>query len=254
MCALLHAALATTFFALDDRLLSFAVYSPSYTFPDNTEWRLTPAVPGEVSRLYLVLALAFVHLTSAFFHAGNVLVWRRWYLAQVSRCCLPSRWLEYAITASLMLAIFAYFSGITDLISLVLLATIAATVQAFGYLAEAYARPCATEDAWQLGLGARLAPHLAGYLPMGVAFLAVYFSIVRLDAIGSAIPWWVYAVLTGETVLYCSFAGVQLYTLVHRPSLYVNGELAYQILSLASKMLLGLLLLSQVLGGNLPEE
>ena len=61
------------------------------------------------------------------------------------------------------------------------------------------------------------------------------------------IPSFVYVILWVELVLFFSFGFVALAQLLLPPKHFWRGELAFQVLSLVSKGLLGILLISNVL-------
>ena len=60
-------------------------------------------------------------------------------------------------------------------------------------------------------------------------------------------PDFVYAIIWSELVFFFSFGGVQLWQQCVRPSRYWRGEVAYQLLSLLAKGVLGSILIFNVL-------
>ena len=99
--------------------------------------------------------------------------------------------------------------------------------------------------------------HLIGYVPQLAVWTAVGVQFARsaraLDggetpsAVG-AMPDWVNAILAVESVLFCSFAAVQALQLTAwRREPHVIGEIAYVVLSFASKASLAFI----VFGGTL---
>jgi hypothetical protein len=113
----------------------------------------------------------------------------------------------------------------------------------FGYWTERIARP-ASPDAWARPLRVRLAPWALGHVPQAVAWAAVLVQYYDGDIDP---PAFVDAILWGELVLFSSFAGASLLSQLAPPRLFYRGEIAFQVLSLVSKGLLGGLLLTNVL-------
>ena len=257
-CLFAHLSLAVAFAVVGDFDTSLDVYHSRFqSFANGTGWRLEPQAPAVEAKFHLVAALFVVHATSAFFHLGSAYLWRHWYAQHVLMCFMPTRWLEYAITAAIMIVVFGYFSGLVMLVPLVLVGVLAAVTQAFGYLMEMLGRPDYCHDCWEAPLSERLTPFVFGAIPLVAAFWAVLYAFVAADATtvstdGNTMPRWVYAVVISELILYASFAGVAFSIAVRPPSRYYQGEMAYAILSLASKAVLGCVLLSQVAAQSIP--
>ena len=78
-------------------------------------------------------------------------------------------------------------------------------------------------------------------------FLVVLQFYDAVVASTDAVPWFVHLILWAELILFFSFGFVQLYAQARPPKEYYRGELAFQVLSLVSKGVLGLILLTNVL-------
>tara|TARA_B110001450_G_scaffold251940_1_gene272804 strand:+ start:1227 stop:1514 length:288 start_codon:yes stop_codon:yes gene_type:complete len=92
-----------------------------------------------------------------------------------------------------------------------------------------------------------------GYVPQIVVWYLIlaqfYTAVADADASDDTrkMPDFVYAIVWGELCLFWSFGFVQLVVLCMPPEKYPYGELVYQLLSLVSKGLLGILLLANAL-------
>jgi len=82
-----------------------------------------------------VLIVAFVLIT-ALFHLGLGLDRRGWYAQNIDNGCNPFRWLEYGITASIMLLIIAFSFGLREFNTLLVIFALNALVMCQGYLVE----------------------------------------------------------------------------------------------------------------------
>lgn len=194
-----------------------------------------------------ILTLVFFVVTSSF-HLGNATFLAATYFGGLEVCTTPTRWLEYFITASLMMAIIAFLSGLRDVMTLSLVSGLIAATMLFGFMSELVNRPLSAsrwniESVWH-----RLVPHFAGYVPYAFAWTAVILSF--LDSICAA-PSWVIAIIFAQLGLFTSFVGPQIYQIVQPPSKFYRGEIGFIILSFISKSVLGILLLA---GGMSQEE
>lgn len=84
----------------------------------------------------------FVAVTSGFAwmsavaHLGILLVFRSYYIPGLRKGINRFRWVEYAMSSSLMIALMAMLFGVYDILSLVLIMSINACMNFFGYLME----------------------------------------------------------------------------------------------------------------------
>lgn len=187
------------------------------------------------------LVVAFFSIT-AFFHIGNVTFFYSFYLDGIENCTTPTRWVEYTITATLMITIIAYLSGLRDDSSIVAVAGLTATTMLFGALTELLARPAASGDSWQTSLFMRSVPHVTGYVPYFFAWFVILFSFFGSGG-ACAAPDFVWVIIIGQFVLFSSFVFPQLYQLRCPPSAFCNGEIGFITLSFISKAFLGIVLL-----------
>jgi len=219
---------------------------------------LEPTAQESSATLQFTGLCASFSALSAFFHFGNALAWRDWYLCLLSECICPSRWIEYFFSASIMVGCIAYPAGAIDLVIFVLLMIMTGTTMTFGFLTEVLSRPTHDPGAngqgeirkWKASYVPIWVPHVLGYIPMGGVWWAIMFlfhggSRGRED--GQNPPDFVFGIVYSELALYMSFACVQAWVLIKGPDSYVIGECVYQWLSLVSKCTLSTVLLANVL-------
>ena len=189
-----------------------------------------------------ILTLSFFTITS-FFHLLNVTVFANLYFGSLERCYTPTRWFEYFVTASIMISIIAFLSGTRDVISIAMISGLIASTMLFGFLSELVNRP-ASETEWEEErLLVRLAPHLFGYVPYVFAWTTILYTFIGSGGICSA-PKWVIAIIFAQLILFSLFVVPQLYQIMHAPSKFVRGEVAFIVLSFISKAVLGIILLT----------
>jgi hypothetical protein len=141
------------------------------------------------------------------------------------------RWVEYAVSASIMIVLIAQLVGVSDVAALVAIFGVNAAMILFGWLQERYEEP---------GSG-RWLPFVFGCIAGIVPWLAI---TVYLVAPGSPNPvqppGFVYGIFVSLFVLFNVFAVNQWlqYRRVGRWSDYLVGERGYITLSLVAKSLL----------------
>jgi len=153
----------------------------------------------------------------------------------------PFRWLEYSLSASLMVVLIAMLSGIADYVALVALFTANAAMIFLGWLMELLNPP---ERAWT-----RWLPFALGCVVGAVAWAAIAVQIGVSAARGHAPPTFVYAIYVSLFILFNSFAVNQAlqYKRVGRWRDYRYGERWYLLLSLIAKSLLAWQVFANVL-------
>lgn len=246
--ALFHTALLVTTLTIGNLDLQIPIYMTNITFVNN-ESSADPAfqlIPTYVTygHVYLTIVTATFFACSAFAHFGNALLWRKFYESDLSKCKVTTRWIEYFFSASIMIYIIAFNSGIREHLLLWTVTALIASTMPFGLLTEIYSRPLSDTE-WCQPLSSRLLFHLLGYIPQlsawAIILLNFYAEKVRDP------PIFVYIIIWGQLALFFSFGFVQLFQIFSTPANYYKGEIAYQWLSLISKGILGILLLTNVL-------
>ncbi len=174
------------------------------------------------------LAVAGFLALSALAHAIMCTVWWRRYLSDLEGKRNPARWVEYSLSASLMIVLIAQLVGISDIAALVALFGVNASMILFGWLQERYEEPGG--GGWlPFGFGcvAGAAPWLA---------IGIYLLSPGSDSSASP-PGFVYGIFISLFIFFNSFAVNQWlqYRQLGRWRSYLFGERIYILLSLTAK-------------------
>lgn len=234
LMGLLHAAQGIAILALSNDFAlpvtaTFLEGPPGLDPPVLSEWfdlRIGPAVAA-----FLFISAAAHWLIAAPGIYG-------WYARQLSHGRNYARWIEYSISASVMIVLIAMLSGVSDAAALVALFGVNASMILFGLLMEHYERP--GEASWlTFWFGS-----IAGVVPW--IAIGIYFVSPGTNATP---PGFVVAIFVSLFIFFNSFAlnmALQ-YARVGAWRDYLFGERAYIVLSLTSKSALAW----QVFGGTL---
>lgn len=183
---------------------------------------------GPLVALFLLLA-AIDHLVVALPPV------RSWYERNLSRGINVARWVEYAISASLMVMLICLFVGIRDVAALLGLFGINSAMIFFGWLMERHQTPGRADwAAFWFGC-------FAGFVP----WVAIWWYVLGTEGV----PGFVYAITLTQLVLFTAFGLNQAlqYAQVGRWRSYPFGESTYITLSLIAKSLLAWLIYANVL-------
>lgn len=182
----------------------------------------------------LFLALAAVD------HLLTGTIGRDVYERDLARGINRFRWVEYSISATIMVLLIASYSGITEITALIAITGANVAMILFGWLQERMNPPGRATTV--------MSPFWFGTLAGIAPWIAIWFNVVRADTV----PGFVYGIVVVETVLFFSFGLNQWlqYRRVGRWSDYLHGEKTYLVLSLVAKSLLAW----QIYGGSLSPE
>jgi hypothetical protein len=185
-------------------------------------------------------AVALFSLLSAFFHllVASPWGWPR-YQKELAAGRNRFRWVEYSLSASLMIVLIAGLTGITDVVALLGLFAVNVSMIFFGWLMETTNRAGDDVD-WS--------PFVFGSLAGAVPWIAI---AVYLIGAGSEVPTFVYGIFVTLFVAFNCFAVNQWlqYRAAGRWADYLYGERAYIVLSLVAKSLLAWQIFANVLMG-----
>jgi hypothetical protein len=187
---------------------------------------------GAAIALFLALA-AVDHLLTA-------TVGRSPYEQDLRRGINRFRWVEYAISATIMVLLIASYSGITEITAVVAIAGANVAMILFGWLQERFNPPDRAETT--------MLPFWFGTVAGIAPWIAIWFNVVRADTV----PGFVYGIVVAESVLFFSFAVNQWlqYRRIGAWADYIRGEKTYLVLSLVAKSVLAW----QIYGGSLSPE
>jgi hypothetical protein len=152
------------------------------------------------------------------------------------------RWVEYALSASLMMVLIAQIVGITDVAALTAIFGVNAAMILFGWLQEHYEEPG----------NRRWLPFVFGCIAGVVPWIAVAIYLLQPgNPMPVQAPGFVYGIFISLFVLFNIFAVNQWlqYRRVGRWSDYLVGERAYITLSLVAKSLLAWQVFAGTLAG-----
>ncbi|GGK82331.1 heliorhodopsin HeR [Ornithinimicrobium pekingense] len=224
VAAVVHAAQAVAVVAL----------ATDFTLPVTGSYLAGPpgSPPGEPVTLWDVsipLAVAAFLALSAFFHAlvASPPSFAR-YRAGLRRGHNYFRWVEYSLSSSLMIVLIAQLVGISDVVALLGLFGVNASMILFGWLQERYHRP---------GDGGWL-PFVFGCLAGAVPWVGiVVYTVAPGSTSGAEPPGFVYGIIVSLFLFFNVFALVQWlqYRPVGRFRDYLLGERLYITLSLTAK-------------------
>ena len=175
---------------------------------------------GAVVALFLALA-AVDHLLTA-------TVGRGLYESDLRRGINRFRWVEYSVSATLMVLLIAAYSGITEITAVIAIAGANVAMILFGWLQERSNRPDRAETT--------MMPFWFGTIAGIAPWVGILIQIVGSETV----PGFVYGIVIVQFVLFFSFGLNQWlqYRGIGRWTDYVYGEKAYLVLSLAAKSLL----------------
>ena len=138
------------------------------------------------------------------------------------------RWVEYSISSSVMIVLIAQICGVSDVVAILALFGVNASMILFGWLQEKYETP---------GSGGWL-PFIFGCIAGIVPWIAITFYVFSIGGPGDTkAPAFVYGIVFSLFVLFNIFAVVQFlqYKKVRKWSEYIRGEKTYITLSLVAK-------------------
>ena len=180
-----------------------------------------------VAAFLLLAALDHLLVAAPRFH--------EWYERNLERRVNYARWIEYSMSASVMIVLIAMFVGIRDLAALIGLFGVNAAMILFGLLMERHQQPGAA-DWTAFWFGA-----IAGAVP--------WVAILVYIAEPPNVPGFVWVITAVQLLLFATFAinmALQ-YRGMGRWRDYLVGERTYIVLSLTAKSLLAWLIFANVL-------
>ena len=153
------------------------------------------------------------------------------------------RWIEYSVSASLMIVLIAMITGVSDLGALIAIGGVNATMLFFGLLQERIAKPGDDEVNWM--------PFLFGCFAGAIPWLIVALQVATAEELGAGggVPGFVYGILISLFLFFNSFAVNMIlqYKQVGPWRSYLFGEKAYLTLSLVAKSALAWQVFANVL-------
>lgn len=186
-------------------------------------WASTPV---EFFSVPLGPMVAIFLLMSAIAHLFLATVGYKWYVENLKMNINKARWIEYAVSSSFMLVVIAWLCGMFDFVSVMLLFSLNACMNLFGYMMELHNQNTQKTDWTAFIFGC-----FAGLIPWVALFM--YF----LGVTGGSPPGFVYGIMISIAFFFNIFAVnmVLQYKKVGKWKDYLYGERFYIILSLVAK-------------------
>lgn len=174
---------------------------------------------------WLIAGFLFI---SSFAHIVIATVYRKKYEANLTKGINKARWVEYSISASVMMVAIAMLVGVYDLGSLIAIFVAVAVMNLCGLIMEVHNQTTKKTNWLSFWVGC-----LAGIVPWILVALYFYFSAQN----GSAPPTFVYWIFVSIFAFFNCFAinMVLQYKKIGKWKDYLYGERAYIILSLVAK-------------------
>ena len=215
---------------------NFAI-SVTSTFPAGPPGSKVPA-PEALFDVRIGVAIAIFLGLAALDHLVTGTVLRERYERDLHAGINRFRWIEYSVSASLMLILIAFYTGITDVTAVIAIIGANVAMILFGWLQELMnppGRERTTMLPFWFGTIVGLAPWVA--------------IIVNTVGAGSAVPGFVYGIIVSLFVFFMSFGLNQWlqYRGIGPWANYAYGEKVYLVLSLVAKSALAW----QIFGGSL---
>jgi hypothetical protein len=194
-------------------------------------------MPSSFFELAVGPAVALFLLLAAIDHGLTATLWRGVYERDLAAGINRFRWVEYSVSATLMLILISAYSGITDITAITGLIGANVGMILFGWLQERMnppGRSSTTMMPFWFGT-------IAGVLP----WIGIWTNVIGADTV----PGFVFGIVVAEQILFFSFGLNQWlqYKGVGKWSNYLHGEKVYLVLSLVAKSLLAW----QIYGGSL---
>lgn len=221
----LHAAQALLVFVLSK---SFTIpITGSYLSFNSATQSLEPA-SRTLFNLSLPSLIVGFFLLSALAHLIIATVYNRTYNANLKKGINKARWIEYALSASIMMVAISLLVGISDFMSLVMVFSLTAIMNLLGLAMEVYNQSRESTNWLSYYIGC-----LAGAVPW---IVIAFYLWLGADS-GSKAPTFVYFIFGSIFLFFNCFAlnMVLQYKKTGKWSNYLYGERAYIILSLVAK-------------------
>ncbi len=221
--ALLHAIQAVLIIVLSGDFVITVVS----TFPEGPPGTRVPAAESLFDVRIGVAIAVFLGL-AAIDHLVTATVARSTYETDLRSGINRFRWVEYSLSATLMVLLIGFYSGITNITSVIAVAGANVAMILFGWLQERENPPGRTTTT--------MLPFWFGTIAGIAPWIAIAVQIVGSETV----PGFVYGIVIVQFLLFFSFGLNQWlqYRGIGKWTDYVYGEKAYLVLSLAAKSLL----------------
>lgn len=199
----------------------------NYLFFNNQTESLEPATTSLFS-VDLPILVALFFFLSAFFHFLIATVYNKKYNSELNVGINRMRWIEYSISASVMIVAISLLVGIYDFMSLVMVFALTSIMNLMGLVMEVHNQTTKKTSWLSYNIGT-----LAGLVPWGVIAFYLWLSANE----GSRAPTFVYWIFVSIFVFFSCFAinMILQYKKIGKWKDYLYGEKVYIVLSLVAK-------------------
>jgi len=218
--------------------IAVVLLSKDFTLPisgsflqfNSTTQTLEPATTV-LFNLSLPLLIAVFLFLSAAAHFIIATVYNKQYVAQLKRGINVARWIEYSLSASIMIVAVSLLVGIYDAMTLISLFALVGIMNLLGLVMEVHNQTTKKTNWLSYWIGC-----LAGIVPWVVIAFTLWLGANN----GSTAPTFVYWIFVSIFLFFNTFAinMVLQYKKVGPWKDYLYGELVYIVLSLVAKSLL----------------
>ncbi|MFZ4515950.1 MAG: heliorhodopsin HeR [Acidimicrobiia bacterium] len=176
-------------------------------------------------------AIAFFLGCAAIDHLAMATVARGWYERNLAANINYARWIEYSVSASVMVVLIAMLPGITNFYAVVAIFAVNAAMILFGLLMERENQGRNSVTWW---------PFIFGCIVGIVPWCCIVIALIVSSNQGEGVPGFVYGIFVSLFVLFNCFA-LNQWLQYRRRGRFVNylyGEKIFLVLSLVAKTLL----------------
>jgi hypothetical protein len=206
------------------------------SIPEGPPGTAVPA-PDALFEVPIGWAVAVFLALAALDHLLTATVFRRTYERDLKRGINRFRWVEYSLSATLMIILIGFYSGATSINTVIAIAGANVGMILFGWLQERMNPPGRTTTT--------MLPFWFGTLVGLAPWVSIAFNIIG----SGTVPGFVYGIVIAQAVFFFSFGLNQWlqYRGIGKWTDYAYGEKAYLVLSLVAKSVLAW----QIFGGSL---
>ena len=206
-----------------------------------------PGTPLTIDKVFFDLRFSVAIAVFLFLAAADHLLMATprvvdWYEANLRRGVNYARWIEYSVSASLMVVLIGMLPGITNLYAVIGLFAVNASMILFGLVMEQINEQGKPVNWWPFVFGC-----FAGIVP----WIAITVALITSQSEGDGVPGFVYGIFVSLFVLFNCFGLNQWLQYRGRGkfAIYLYGEKVYIVLSLVAKSALAW----QVFAGTLAD-
>ena len=193
-------------------------------YPQGPPGTLAPA-PDALFDVRVGIAVAVFLALAAVDHLLTATVLRGRYESDLQAGLNRFRWMEYSISATIMLLLISFYTGITGVSAVIAIIGANVAMILFGWLQELMNPPGRTKTT--------MLPFWFGCIAGAAPWVAILVNLVGADQV----PGFVYGIIVSLFILFMSFAVNQWlqYRKIGRWADYAYGEKVYLVLSLVAK-------------------